>query len=565
MLLLLLLLSLSLSLPFIAARPLALLPRDNPSITATYSYPSAFSLSSFGLHVDDTPVPVFSYIDYDYAHYSNGAYNVTYTITVSSPDYIDSTDSISISPNSLAIDCSLSDDHYSFTFPLTGTNYIIVKIGSQRELVIFADPPELHNPYDDGSPVISVTDSSYNADANATSVSTDAFQRAIDDSAASGAVCYVPAGEYLVGTLILPSNTRFFVDEGAFVRSTANYDDYELDFEKGGYPIVHWIRTAIDSSNISIYGRGMFDARGADCLAAATPFKMIVIQPLSTTSFTYDGPMIRESGFWTMTPTMVKYGTIKNLKIINNLTTTENDGIDIMHSSDVTVEHALIISGDDAYSLKTWNPSTDVADSWPKTAGAGDGPGDDPLFTSDTNILITDTVAWTGCIGWKIGYGTYEPVVNSQVTHSTLYQGAIGFGVDSKQSSSSSVVQNITYESIAVEQIVEGHGLYYGGWMAIMTRQGNSGVANVKDITVKDITVKDLGGREAHILGYDEDATVSNVEITNVTFGDSSSAYSILSGILTWINNLLGNLVESFDDLKISKNGYTSDISYSTS
>lgn len=498
------------------------------SSVSTYTVPNSYSLSStFSLSVDSSSVPVLEFIDYDYAHYSlaAGGQSTTVAVTVTEPVL-----SWAISPSSLSIDATISTDRRTLVFPLTGSNYIIVKINGLRELVILADPADHYaDSFGSAAVILDVTDSPYSADSTGSALATAALQSALDDAAlaatsngrSGNAVVVVPAGLYTIGAITLPHRTTLYVSGGAYLRASTDISDHRIAFYKEGIPIVEWIRTETYSAEIKIVGRGTLDGRASDTLAASAPFKVMILQPIAVTDFTFDGLLLRESGFWAMTPTMITNAVISNFKVVNNLTMAENDGIDIMHSYNVTLKHALVVSGDDAYSLKTWNRHTDIAKSWPTD-----------LFVPNHAIEITDTVAWTGCIGWKIGYGTYLPIFNVQVRNSTLYQGAIAVGIDSKQSSYDSYVFNITYENIVVEQIFIGHDLEYGGWLSLITRKSTSGVAPVSDISVRNIDVRDLGGYPAYIYGYNETIQISAVTLDAIKLPSSFSWLGVLAETL---------------------------------
>src|SRR5512147_1054068 len=94
-----------------------------------------------------------------------------------------------------------------------------------------------------------------------------AIQSAIDACAANGGgTVFLPAGQYLTGSLFLRNNISLYLDAGAVILGSENPDDY---------PIVHsrWEGKHQDTyapliagqnlSNISVVGRGTIDGRGA--------------------------------------------------------------------------------------------------------------------------------------------------------------------------------------------------------------------------------------------------------------------------------------------------------------
>src|SRR5512139_1289925 len=94
-----------------------------------------------------------------------------------------------------------------------------------------------------------------------------AIQSAIDAcTALGGGTVFLPAGQYLTGSLFLHNNISLHLDSGAVILGSENPDDY---------PIVHsrWegkhqdtyapLITAQKVDNISIVGRGTIDGCGA--------------------------------------------------------------------------------------------------------------------------------------------------------------------------------------------------------------------------------------------------------------------------------------------------------------
>jgi len=150
--------------------------------------------------------------------------------------------------------------------------------------------------------------------------------------------------------------------------------------------ITWFISTRNSSTNISIYGRGIIDGNGR---AALQPGNLGVnlLTSIYTTGFTVEGITFRESSSWAIMPTRSSNMTFRNLKMFNRFDMGENDGIDVMESTGVTVTHAIGIGLDDPFSTKTWDDTVDLFRSVPGNPRPLDG------------VIFDDLVSWTYCYG----------------------------------------------------------------------------------------------------------------------------------------------------------------------
>ena len=73
---------------------------------------------------------------------------------------------------------------------------------------------------------IDVTKPPYSALGDGKTMNTDALQRAINDCA-PGECVYVPAGDYMTGSLFLHSDMELYLERGAIIHGTQDYRDYE--------------------------------------------------------------------------------------------------------------------------------------------------------------------------------------------------------------------------------------------------------------------------------------------------------------------------------------------------
>ena len=107
---------------------------------------------------------------------------------------------------------------------------------------------------------------SYGADKTGVALSTEAFQKAIDEcSAAGGGTVIIPEGIYTTGPITLQSNVRLYTEKNCFVVFSHDLDLYEIyDEWFEGIPTKRCTSplNARDAENIAITGYGTFNGNG---------------------------------------------------------------------------------------------------------------------------------------------------------------------------------------------------------------------------------------------------------------------------------------------------------------
>src|SRR5215210_211502 len=108
---------------------------------------------------------------------------------------------------------------------------------------------------------------SYGAKNDSSKISTKAIASAIDAaSKKGGGTIYFPAGKYLTGPIHLKSNITLFIDAGAELHFSDNFDDY-LPFVPSrweGTDVTNFspFFYAYKAENITIRGRGLINGHG---------------------------------------------------------------------------------------------------------------------------------------------------------------------------------------------------------------------------------------------------------------------------------------------------------------
>ncbi len=500
-----------------------------PASAATvvsYPLPACYTASSlYTVQADSTNIPVIDSLEtFKNYNYCNFSFSGTTTITITASENITS---FSISP--LAYDIAGSVSGNKLTFTLSQSRYLIVKINGLKDLVIAADDLESSVPPSSGTGVYNITESPYNADSTGTSLSTKAIQTAIDDAnAAGGGTVYVPSGVFTCGNLVLKSNVSVYLEGGAVIRGTGNPSDYTRFYTKNSLAMdgTWFIYTQPDSSNIKIFGRGTIDGNGHYMRNTYNYLNNLVV-PLQCSYFTIEGVTLRDSGLWALIPTRSDHVTIQNTKHFNNNELDyENDAIDIQECQSVNVTHTIAISEDDTYSTKTWETTTDIAESWPGSP------------ETQTDITFDDCVAWSRCAGFKVGFGVFQQQSDITVKNSSVYRCMRALAVNQKYGSSSAIAaQNITFENIDIE----GYWPRTGNsekWLEA-TIDANNGT--VKNLIFKNINVRAVGKDKSALRGNNPSVLLDGVAFSDIKVG-GAKAYTLAAMNITDTNNYVANV-----------------------
>ncbi|WP_437919092.1 glycoside hydrolase family 28 protein [Sphingobacterium sp. LRF_L2] len=233
---------------------------------------------------------------------------------------------------------------------------------------------------------------SYGGKNDSTGTNTKAIARAIEAAAKKGGgTVYFPAGKYITGPIHFKSNITLFIDAGAELHFSDNFDDY--------LPMVEsrWEGTAVtnfsplfygaDLENIAIVGRGIIDGHGkkwwgysevevkkqkedskwqkefkrlnANVLAPDLPgwiergfLRPPFIQFLRCKNIQIKDVKIQNSPFWTINPQYCDNVTVDGITI-DNPPSPNTDGINPESCSNVRIANCHISVGDDCITIKS--------------------------------------------------------------------------------------------------------------------------------------------------------------------------------------------------------------------
>lgn len=229
---------------------------------------------------------------------------------------------------------------------------------------------------------------------DSTGLNTEAIAKAISTAASKGGgTVYFPAGKYITGPIHFKSNITLFIDAGAELHFSDDFDHY--------LPMVEsrWEGTEVtnfspliygkDLENIAIVGRGLIDGHGKkwwgfsevtirqqkegeetkwqkefrrlnkDVLAPDLPgwvergfLRPPFIQFLRCENVQIKGIRIQNSPFWTVNPQYCNNVTVDGITI-DNPPSPNTDGINPESCSNVHISNSHISVGDDCITIKS--------------------------------------------------------------------------------------------------------------------------------------------------------------------------------------------------------------------
>lgn len=231
----------------------------------------------------------------------------------------------------------------------------------------------------------------YGAKNDSSKLCTKAVAAAIDAaSKKGGGTVYFPAGKYLTGPVHLKSNITVFIDAGAELHFSDNFNDYlpyvESRFEGVDVKSFSPLFYAYKAENISIVGRGKIDGHGKKWWDVAEGYKegqprskwaklfdslnkdMVrpddlgqirkgflrppFIQPMYCRNVLIQGITIVNSPFWTVNPEFCENVTVDGVTI-NNPHSPNTDGINPESCRYVHIANCHISVGDDCITIKS--------------------------------------------------------------------------------------------------------------------------------------------------------------------------------------------------------------------
>ena len=322
----------------------------------------------------------------------------------------------------------------------------------------------------DGLPVYNITD--YGAVADGKTKNTDVFKKAIAKvKEAGGGTVYVPPGEYLTGPIHFVDNMTLFVEAGATIKFSKDFDDYyplvERRFQglvfKGFSPLLY----AYEVNNIALKGRGTIDGQGqvwqkywrsfmkkykasnsqdrninkwqADIWKANHPLKVHhggFLRPQLLHFYKCENVLLedirlRDTPFWTCHFALCENVNVRGVDV-KNPPGNNPDGITVESCKNVHISDCHLDVDDDGFTLKAGRDST----------GRWEG-------NSCENITITNCTVIAGAAGFAIGSEMSGDVRNVTVSNSVYVGTSTGIYIKTVRGRGG-VVENITVDNLII-------------------------------------------------------------------------------------------------------------------
>ncbi|MCP4710308.1 MAG: glycoside hydrolase family 28 protein [Planctomycetes bacterium] len=202
----------------------------------------------------------------------------------------------------------------------------------------------------------------YGAASNRRTGNAGAIQAAIDTcSQAGGGTVYVPAGKYVTGSIVLQSNISLFLDAGAVLLGSEDFDDYPIiedrwegKEQRAFAPLI----TGRNLRNIALLGRGTIDGCGASWWKPFREEKLQYARPrligfTDCQNVLIEGLTLTNSPAWTINPVRCENVTVDKVTIINPANSPNTDGINPDSCRNVHISNCHVDVGDDCITLKS--------------------------------------------------------------------------------------------------------------------------------------------------------------------------------------------------------------------
>lgn len=364
-------------------------------------------------------------------------------------------------------------------------------------------------------------------------LNTKAVQKAIDAcSAAGGGTVWVPAGDFVIGTIVLKSNVTLSLDYGATLLGSTDIADYpieELDDPREGGP--HCLIYAKDARNITIEGLGVIDGRGNHVnfprkriSGRNTGIRPRLLRMDSCENLTFSGVTYKRPAFWGIHLVDCRdiHFNAVTVRMRNN--NYNNDGLDLDGCENVLIENCDIESGDDAICLKSSkNPCR--------------------------NIVVRNCKVASNTSPLKFGTSSRGGFIDVTVTNCYFYDSPMG--AIKLQLVDGGRMENIDISRIVMENVGNPLFIRLGNRGSAFGEGGEAPVGTIKNIRISDIVAEvTIEDREKAAQAVYKNLKVDTTP--GVTDGEKARAGPIM------ITGIPGHYVEDvvLENIKISFPGH---------
>ncbi len=344
-------------------------------------------------------------------------------------------------------------------------------------------------------------------------VNTKAIQKALDEVARKGGgILRFDAGDYVTGTLEIPSGVGIYLERDARILGSVDPFDY-IGYAPDDKRDLSGLIFAENVSDISICGEGTIDGRGLDLALAIDSLHHtgIRVDPgygyrrmrpslrpklldfRNVNSLRVEDVHLRGSAAWGMSLNKCSDVLIKGIDFINRAYW-NNDGIDVADCRNVLIEDCRIDAADDGIVLKSFDPSA-----------------------ANENIEIRNCEIRSSASAFKIGTETFGGCRNVKVTGLKVFD---------------------TFRSAVALETVDGAHLE------------NIVIDGVKAVNTGNALFMRLGHRKGEKPGSFCNVTVRNLSC-EIPFGRPDSDYDLRGPDINVIHNPFPSSITGIPDARI--------------
>lgn len=353
----------------------------------------------------------------------------------------------------------------------------------------------------------------YGATGDGKTPDTQAVQAAIDAAHThGGGTVVIPGGTTcLIGTIELKSNITLHLEPGSALIASHNREDFQNAPSAGEYGGSHsaFLIVAYDATNIAITGTGEINGSGIAYMDGwQTGYEPYIRQPkpwrprligcYGCHSLTFRDITLRDSASWCLHLTGCQDVLINGIRILNDLTIPNCDGIDPDHCCNVRISDCYIQAGDDCIVLKTTQKGRELG------------------YDGCSDITITNCTLISTSAAIKIGTESQSDFRNITVNNCIIKSSSRGLAIQLRDGGH---VENVLFSNCIVETRLFHHrwwGQAEPIYVTSLPRNASTTVGRIKNVRFDQIVCRSENG--AFISGTEVDGqkTIENVTLNNV-------------------------------------------------
>ena len=339
----------------------------------------------------------------------------------------------------------------------------------------------------------------FGAKADSKTMDTQAIQKTIDACAESGGgTVFFPSGTYLAGSIHLKSHITLYLDNGAILLASTDFDPYEkLDFKNDSDKETSYFHFSFiwgeDIEHVAITGQGTINSnrkgREGPKTIGLKRCKYVDIK----------GITIRNSGNYAISMLGTDFVNIDGISIF----ATYCDGIDPDCCHNVRIANSYIETWDDAICPKA-------------SFSLG-------YVRSTENITVTNCIIATNCNAFKFGTesrGDFKHITVSNCVMTT-YKSKVDYREPTRPISGITLISadGANIEDVNINNIVMDK-VRYPFFIRLANRgrdQQTPVPGTLKDVTISNITISDayIGGMIIALPGH----PIENIHFDNINLG----------------------------------------------